>query len=264
MSTTLFAGCSYTAGDGFLSGKEEPGLWVNLLHTNDKVLQQTKLLNVAIGGRSNAGIFHDTIYNILQNDDIKYVFVAWTNVIRYEMLVGLECYPTRAMFMPNSVQIGHNTNFANYPASYMQNLNDRLTALVHPHYELVNLVGYVNSLVMLCKLKNCQLFFINAMCDWDKDYYTKKDKMTPADFTTYTKELISVDSRDDSEIFALYEKIHNEYDAVGGIQENYWLNLYCSFYSNKIDTNEDYIHPGLKSNYNYYTQLSKSLESKLN
>jgi hypothetical protein len=263
MSTTLFAGCSMTAGTGFSLEKDEPGLWVNLLHKNNNVLSTTKLLNVAMAGRSNAGIFQDAVYNILHNDNINYAFVAWTNVIRYEVLVGLECYTTRAVLMPNIIQKGYNLNTVNYPASYIQNINDRLTLLVHPHYEIVNLLNYINILTMLCKLKNCQLFFINATCDWDNDYFTKKYNVMPEDYTNYTKELLSIATRSDEEIHTLYEKMHNEYRATGGIQENNWLNLYQSFYSTIIDNNDDNIHPGLQSNHKYYTQLSTALESKL-
>jgi len=262
MDISLFAGCSYTAGSGFALEKEEPGLWVNLLHNNNGLLNQTKLLNVAAPGRSNTGIFNDAVYNILHNN-IKYAFVAWTNVIRYEISVGLEWYATKAVFGQRLVHVDHNLNFGTYPASYIQNISDRFTALVHPHNEIVNLVKYVNCLVSLCKLKNCQIFFINALCDWDKGYFIKKSNVNPSYYTEYTKKLISIDTRDDKEIFTLYNKIHNEYNEFGGIYSDQWLNLYDSMLDNQIDTNDDNVHPGLQSNYNYYKQLSKALESKL-
>lgn len=262
MDTTLFAGCSYTAGNGFEQGKDEPGLWVNLLHNENVFLKKTKLLNVATGGRSNAGIFQDAVYAIL-NNDVKYVFVAWTNAVRYEISVGLECYATRAVFIPGTIQRDHNINCNRYSASYMQNINDRLTVLAHPHYELVNLIHYVNSLILLCNLKKCQLFFINAYCDWDKEYFTRKENIMPVEYTEYTKQLIGIDTRDDDEIFKLYKKMHDEYDTAGSIHANKWLNLYDSFRFALIDRNNDNIHPGLHSNYNYFKQISKELEYKL-
>ena len=263
MDISLFAGCSYTAGTGFSLNKDEPGLWVNLLHKNIKVLNKTKLLNVAKTGRSNAGIFQDAVYNILHNDNVKYVFVAWTTALRYELSIGLEWYPTRAVLAPGAIQIPHNLNSINYPASYIQNINDRLVTMAHPHYELVNLLHYVNSLVSLCKLKNCQLFFINALCEWDKNYFLKKNNVMPEDYTKYTKQLLSISTRDDEEIFLLYEKIHNEYTEAGGIQPDTWLNLYSSLRSLLTDTNNDNVHPGLQSNLNYYHYLFKALELKL-
>jgi hypothetical protein len=262
MYTTLFAGCSYTAGVGFAKGKNEPGLWVNLLHKKNDFLNKTKLLNVAESGRSNAGIFQDAVWAIL-NNNVKYAFVAWTNVIRYEISVGLECYATKAFFIPGSVQFDCKVNSGTYPASYLQNISDRLTTLAHPHYELVNLIYYINSLILLCDLKKCQLFFVNALCDWDENYFVKKHNAMPEDYTEYTKHLISITTRDDDEIFKLYEKMHDEYNQAGGIRQDKWLNLYKSLRSTLTDTNNDDLHPGLHSNSNYYQQLTKALESKL-
>jgi hypothetical protein len=263
MDITLFAGCSFTAGTGFDQGKDQPELWVNLLHKYNDILNQTELLNVSKSGRSNAGIFHDAVHAILHNN-VKYAFVAWTNVMRYEISVGLECYETRTTFSLGHKQIERNINCLSYPASYMQNINDRFTTLAHPHYEIANLVYYVNSLIKLCKLKQCQLFFVNAICDWDKDYFVKKHNVLPENYTEYTKQLISITTRNDNEIFKLYEKIHNEYKQAGGINSAEWLNLYQSFRSTQIDTNNDNLHPGLQSNFNYYQQLVKALDSKLN
>jgi hypothetical protein len=113
MSYTLFTGCSYTHGDGFDLYTNQPELWVNLLHKNNPYLEKTQLLNVAIGGRSNAGIFQDTVWNLV-NKDCKYAFVEWTSVPRYEFSTGLEFYSTRAMFSPNCKQLDHRLNDVTY------------------------------------------------------------------------------------------------------------------------------------------------------
>lgn len=262
MSITLFAGCSYTAGVGFELEKNDPKLWVNLLYNKTDYLKQTTLLNVSKGGRSNAGIFQDAVWAIL-NHDVKYAFVAWTNCVRYEVSVGLECYATQVYFIPGQVQVDRNVNNDLYPASYLQNINDRLTTLAHPHYEIVNLAYYVNSLTRICDMKKCKLFFINALCDWDENYFIKKQNTMPEDYTNYTKQLLSIKTRDDEEIVKLYEKMHNEYSQAGGICTDKWLNLYDSLRSNLIDTNNDNLHPGLQSNLNYFKQFSKALQSKL-
>ena len=66
MDITLFAGCSYTAGAGFKLEKNDPGLWVNLLYKNVKVLQNTKLVNCGVSGASNDQIFIDAAECILK------------------------------------------------------------------------------------------------------------------------------------------------------------------------------------------------------
>ena len=84
---TLFAGCSYTSGGGFELEHKQPELWVNLLHKNFDQFKDTELLNVSVGGRSNAGIFQDAVSSILKYN-VKYAFVSWTDMPRYELDLG--------------------------------------------------------------------------------------------------------------------------------------------------------------------------------
>ena len=263
MSISLFAGCSYTAGIGFDLLKSEPNLWVNLLHANNNLLKNTTLLNISVGGRSNAGIFQDVIDALLTHNDIQYVFVNWTSMPRYEMSVGLELYPTRQVFIPGTKLINHNLNDKTYTVKYLTKINDRFTSLANEHYEIINLVHYTNLIVKLCEIKNCQVFFINSLCPWDDKYFTKINNVLHIYYTTFTKDLLPVNSRDDEEIFKLYNMVHNDYDTVGGIHEDLWLNLYTSMRSMLVDTNNDGMHPGPTSNHIYYRHFSKSLESVL-
>jgi len=264
MGVSLFTGCSYTAGTGFTLEKDEPGLWVNLLHSENKFIQQTQLLNAGLPGRSNANIFADTLSYLLNNDDIEYAFVEWTCYPRYELMLGLELYSTSQLMAPNCPIRQHELNGISYTTAYLNNIRDRFTTLDHPHNEIVNLVKYTSMLVMLSQLKNVKIYFINGLCRWDLNYFNKIIPATPADLTEYTKKIISVDTRSDDEIFKIYNKIHTEYQNAGTINTTHWLNLYQSMRQLKVDVNNDKVHPGLKSNKIFADLLNSSLNLKLN
>lgn len=262
MTYTLFSGCSYTHGSGFPLEKKDPSLWVNLLHSQNQYLNKTKLLNVGGPGRSNDGIFQDSVHNLV-NYDIEYAFVEWTSMPRYTLSLGLETYATKVSFMPNSPICGYGLNHINYTSSYLTSIRDRFTSLADLHYEIWNVCYFVNTLISLAKLTDTKIFFVNGMCPWDKDYFVKLHNVYPNDYTEFTKKLIHIDNRDDDEIFKLYDKIHHEYDTLGGIQPDYWINLYNSMRHSKIDVNDDHVHPGTVSNQNYYQEFNQVLNSKL-
>lgn len=259
MAYTLFSGCSFTAGSGFKEEKNNPELWVNLLHSY--MFSSTVKLNVSKGSRSNAGIFQDTV-KALVNYPVKYAFVQWTSMPRYELELGFELYPTSQYFIPNGRCRDHNTNQANYTEKYLSSIRDRFTSLAHDCYEIRNLIEYTNTIINLSKLTNTRVFFINGLCPWDKDFFIKKTNVLPDQYTEYTQDILHIKSRDDLEIFKLYDKMHNEFNEAGGINEPLWLNLYESMRNNRIDVNDDCQHPGVRSNQYYFELFSTRLREE--
>jgi hypothetical protein len=259
---SLFSGCSFTKGNGFQLNDQEPGLWVNLLHSSNKNLQSTKLINVGKGGRSNPGIFQDTVYYLTKLKP-KYAFVEWTSMPRFEIALGLELYDTRCVLSPGQKFSNVNLNHISYTKSYLSNLRDSLLAATHLHKEIYNLVHFVNSLIRLADLIGTKLFFINGICPWDENYFNQLSNVAPSQYTQFTQELLSVSNRSDREIYALYSKMHNEYNDAGNIQPNYWINLYSSFKDLQIDSNSDGHHPGLKSNKIFSELINSYLQTTL-
>lgn len=255
MKKILFCGCSYVKGTGFELEKNEPNLWVNLMHKHR--FNDFLLINSSLEGRSNSGIFQDAVFN-LTNDAYEYAFVCWTSMPRYELSLGLETYATRAVFSTVINQIDHNLNDINYSKKYLQEISDRFTTLAHLHHEILNLLYYVNSLVNLSKKISTKIYFINSLCPWDLNYFLKLEDVLPDNYTNFTKKIINVDNRDDRQCYDLYQKIHLEYAHAGGIQEKHWLNLYQSLRSIQIDTNNDNRHSGIKSNHLFFDILNKS------
>ena len=127
----------------------------------------------------------------------------------------------------------------------------------------MNIIKYTNILINLAETIGTKIFFINGICPWDNEYFVVLDHVLPSSYTVYTQELLDCDSRDDEQVFKLYDKIHSEYQQAGGIQADRWLNLYTSMWSLKIDINSDKVHPGTKSNQNYSDKFSQALNSKL-
>ena len=260
MSHTVFAGCSYTAGSGFELEKNEPSLWVNQLH--DKFFSHTTKLNVSHAGRSNAGIFQDTM-RALVDYSVNYAIVEWTSAPRYELELGFELYTTRQVFMPSTQCRSINTHSINYSSDYLNAVRDRFTALAHDCYEILNIVDYVNTILKVSKLTNTQVFFVNGLCSWDHNFFVKKTNCLPDQYTKYTQRLLNSNTRDDDEVFQLYCKMHDNFDSAGTINQNHWLNLYDSMRNQRIDVNQDKLHPGTQSNNLYVEQFSSRLEQLL-
>ena len=136
-----------------------------------------------------------------------------------------------------------------------------MLVLNNSHYEIDDLIKYVNTLIVLSESKGTKIFFVNNLLPWDENYFNHiKGEITPSMLTEYTNELLSSDTRDDDVITRLYHKMHNQYDNSGGINEKYWLNLYNSFYSMMVDQATDNAHPGMKTQEIFADFLVKRFE----
>lgn len=257
MKKVLFCGCSYTSGVGFELGSKEPQLWVNLLHQQGK-FSGCELVNVALSGRSNSGIFQDAVYNLTLNH-YDYAVVAWTSMPRYELDLGIETHSTRCVFHPNGIMRDVWCSDISYSKEYLQEINNRLTTLASYHREISNLIYYVNALINLSNKIQTKIFFVNSMCPWDNNYFKKVKAQLPSNYTDFTKQILYAEHRDDEAVFVLYNKIHQEYEQAGGIQQQHWLNLYSSQQSLKIDVASDNRHPGIKSNHIYFELLNSQI-----
>jgi hypothetical protein len=262
MLTSVFVGCSITAGSGFEDFKDSNSLWVNLLAKNIPALKETKVINAGVPGISNDKIFHNAVKEITKHQP-KYAFVQWTSYPRYEFSLGVETYSTSQYFTPNSIVSEHRLHKENYSANYIKDIRDRFLSLHHPHYGIVQLIEFVNTLIKLCTVTGTKIFFVNGLCPWDNEYFVKLDNVLPSSYTQYTQEILDAGTRDDGEVFKLYDKIHSEYQQAGSVQQPHWLNLYKSFRDHKVDTNSDNKHPGIKSNQIYFDFLKESLVNHL-
>lgn len=262
MLTTVFTGCSYTAGFGWDHERHDSRLWTNILHKNNSFLKITDQINLGSSGASNSEIFSTTVKALLDYQP-TYALVEWTSYPRYRVLLSVETYESQQHFTPNTVFSDHHLNDISYTKQYLSNIRDRFFSLHHPHLDTVNIVKYTNILLNLSKITNTKIFFINGLCLWDKDYFDFVTDVLPNQYTPYTQSILNCNNRDDSEIFKLYNKIHQEYINEGGIQSQHWVNLYNSMRDNQIDVNSDGLHPGEKSNNNFFDIINQHINHKL-
>lgn len=262
MTVSLFVGCSFTSGKGFDLEKDEPGLWVNRVHSTNSHLQKTNLVNHGVSGASNSEIFYNAVSGLV-NFTPKYMFVQWTRSPRYRVQLGVESYVASQYFGMDGEVFDHNLHSINYTAGYLEDVRNRFLSLHHPQGGIVEIIKYTNTLINLSKTTNTKVFFINGLCPWDDQFFNKINGNTPSDYTKYTQYLLDSNTRSDQEVFTLYNKIHNEYSQAGSIQEQYWINLYNSFTDNKIDVNNDNTHPGIKSNQLYFDIVNQFLTNTI-
>lgn len=261
MKKLVISGCSFSSGAGFENTKNSEHLWVNLCHKNIDILSNLNLDNRSQDGFSNAEIFREAINAIaIDNENIDYLFCAWTFFPRLNFQIGFELYETNASL--SGVNGDINLTNINYTKSYINEVTNRFRVLLHSQKEIIDLIKYVNIVKNLSKKFNIKIVNINSMCPWDTNFFNFIDYSFPEELTNITKtEILNFKNRDDKEIKQLYNKQHIQYQNEGGIQESSWLNLYNSFKDQQIDVNLDNQHPGIKSNFLYYTQIKNYLET---
>jgi hypothetical protein len=272
----VFTGCSFTAGNGWSDTdptdngptecKSAPELWVNQCHSNIKILQDLELINFGIGGASNTKIFESTVDIISQHgNSIKFLFCQWTSYPRYQWNLGFELWPTSdSVFVEGAPSFDISTSVGLcYNKKDLEKFKNQYLVMHHPHWEIVKIIGYTKILKQLARLHGIKVYFINGLCHWDNQFFTKLTNLniTPEDYTPYTKkEILAIDFRNDSDIHKLYNLAHTQYTQAGGIDPTQWINLYNSMNSNIIDTNYDNLHPGKLSNILYFQLVKNFLD----
>jgi hypothetical protein len=269
MSKLVVVGCSGSAGTGFNPADiladcpESSYLWVNLLHKNVDRLKNYTLINLAVGGQSNSDIFESAVSAIANhlNEQTSELWCQWTSLHRFRADAGFELYPTHFSFTKNPKYEVRTNQFV-LTKNFLKKFSTEFRAIIHPHREICKILKYVDIINQLCQQKKIKVYHINGGCPWDVGYFEKLSgpDITPNDYTSYTKEqILFTDNRNDTEIFDLYNKLHNEYQPLISKQKQTWLNLDTSLLSQKIDYNYDNVHPGIKSNQLFFNFLKPLL-----
>jgi len=253
----LIVGCSYTSGYEMLGEHNNPNIWANQLSNR---LRATTIKNLAKTGANNHWIFLETMSELIKNQ-YDLVLVQWSAIPRYRFNVGLELYSVSSLLNDDINLVGRET----ISRKWLAEIKNRLLRIHNDHWDILDLVKYVNVLIELQETcRHGKIFFINGLAPWPDQYFTKKQITFPTDLDSYTYNLLQADQRDDTEIFQLYKMIHEHYNNYGGIQEKYWLNLYQSQNKLKVDTISTVdTHPGLNSQQVFTEYFYKQLQEKL-
>jgi hypothetical protein len=258
MKQILAVGCSMTKGHGLEKESQDPKLWVNRIFESIGTVN-----NLSMTGRNNR-IFHETMSALLREKN-KYdiVLVAWSAIPRYCFHVGLELYPVHTML--SNIDINLN-NHVTISGSWLAKIGDNLKKIHNDHWDILDLVKYVNALIMIHETSPTKkIFFVNTLSPWCRDYFKQKIIVRPSDLDFYEQDLLQVETREDDEIDAIYRMIHKQYSYYGGINESHWLNLYDSLGSMQVDNvSATDAHPGYISQEKYSEYLGRILREKLN
>lgn len=260
----LVAGASVSAGKGLNLGKKNPNLWVNQFLNQAYSCCLEDICNVSIIGIDNKEIFQNASTELI-NYDYDVAIVCWQSMPRTNLHFGLETYNTKfPVISPQPAQDINLLQQTRVSASQLSKIQKFLVKYYNHHWDIVDLVNYINILVYLAQAKNTKIFFINYNLPWNKNYFfEKKDWNTPNELDLFTRNVLQSEFRDDSESKHLYQMIHNEYARLGGIQVNNWLNLYSPLRDIQIDSiSESDGHPGQASQDVFTAFLSQTYKER--
>lgn len=265
MTFALISGASVSAGTGLENGSHNPNLFVNRLITEVLNYSLDRVDNISIVGIDNKRIFLDTALKIITKK-YKHVFVCWQTIPRINIDVGLETYRTTVPIVAPGKLTDNINLFANQhlKASKINSITEYLLRYHNPHWEILDLIKYINILKHLAQETNTTLYFINYSLCWDTNYFQRVKWKVPSDLTHFTQEILQVEFRDDQEVSELYSMIHDQYSLAGGIREELWLNLYQNLQQEQVDTISTVdLHPGIKSQGKFVEILKPILNQKL-
>jgi hypothetical protein len=252
----LAVGCSITRGHGLAQEHRDDQLWVNQIC---KSIGQ--VTNLSKTGANNHWIFLETASAVIQ-EQFDIVIVGWSGIPRFNFHVGLELYTVETRLQDLDITVNNNVTFK---GSWLEKLGNDLRKLHNDHWDILDLVKYVNVLIKLHETRpHKKIFFVNTLGPWSSDYFVRKAVSRPSELPAYENFLLETENRDDNEILALYDMIHDQYQQYGNIQSDHWLNLYDPLKSLQVDQVSDLDpHPGYLSQSRFTEYLAPILHKKL-
>jgi hypothetical protein len=263
MKQLLISGASVSAGAGLPNGKQNPNLFLNRLAVECLQYPQHQVNNISLVGADNKQIFLDTAIE-LGTSKYSDALVCWQSMPRINYNFGLESYPTSAPIV-GPVAMSYDINLlAGQQVSKKEiiKLQKYFLRYYNPHWELLELVKYINILKGIAQQHGTSLHFINYQMPWlTFDYFQPIDYNTPSDLDPFTQEVLQSEFRTDKEVYELYKLIHNCYNSVGGINKELWLNLNTPLTDIKTDSvSIEELHPGESSQNVFFNYLAPLLK----
>jgi hypothetical protein len=241
-------GCSFTYGEGFpvdLTGHVYDRI-VSTRFSFDSVNQATK-------GASNYKIFMKSAEAIISNK-YDFVFVQWSALNRLWLYPGPDCSfhvndPNYKEFEYRNIHLDEST----------KNLvRDTILILNHDYQNIFDVVDYCSILETLAQ-DRVRVVFINGLVPWCNDLVTPVDKNNLGQsLSTYTKEILDFDHRDDQEIRLFFDQLQTKFSQLN---LNLWVNVFESHLKKwkEMDAGTPWHHPGIPSNRWLADQVSNYL-----
>ena len=259
----LITGSCVSQGHGLLDLEKNPELWINQLVDRALNYNPDQIKNISFTGISNDQVFLETAHQLI-NNNFKYVFVTWGPAPSRNLHLGLETYSTLATIC--RAPPGKDFNLVGGKVvtnDEVWEISQAWLKYYNYHWDFKELVYYVNILLDLAKSRNTKIYFINYSFAWGKNrYFDRLQVSAPNELDEFTQQVLQCDQRDDVEIMQLYKKIHDDYENIGGIHEEAWLNLYLPLKHLRVDV-VDGGHPGELSQHQFADYLTEQLQKKL-
>jgi hypothetical protein len=262
----LVAGASISAGYGLLAERYDPALWVNQLAKKSLDIELSNIHNVSIAGSDNNSIFRSAVGNML-TESYNYIIVCWQIMPRFNYTLGLENYDTTVNLI-GKTDLKRDIHLAGYQTASKKEIaqTHKFFSKYHNyHWDILELISYIQVLNYIANTQNSHIYYVNYRQPWETNrMFDRKEWSRPSDLDKCTCEILSTDFRDDTDSQTLYNMIHDSYVHNGGIQEDYWLNLYNPLEPMSVDTVSDSDnHPGYKSQQIFEQYLSSCLKEHL-
>jgi hypothetical protein len=243
-----FNGCSFTAGEGFPYNQRDQYIYDRILSTKFNF----RSTNLAVKGSDNHGIFMRSA-DAIQSKKYDIVFTQWSALNRIWLSPGPEIY-----YFVNDEKYPDFTYRDLYISPNEKiNLNNKLLLLNHDYQNIMDLIDYCKILNQLSKINSTKIFFINGLVPWQDDLINpiNVDNLSQV-FSTYTKQILDFDTRNDAEIIDYFTKLQKKFIEL---DQTNWINLFSSFLSNAVDISPEGLHPGIKSHRWMADQVSNFL-----
>lgn len=258
----LFSGCSFSVGYGLEGERDDHDNYCNMLAR--EYFSGATVKNIGVNGYPNLNIYLDSAAE-LYGEHYDYAFVGWTSYPRHLFGVGLDSQDDGVRLIMSQGRgrpwnlRSFNGGDLSFSEDFLNDYREKFLLTHNDHFEIVDIIKYVNLLKSQCQQSKTKIYFLNNLCPWDNGYFDYQTDVVPSNLTDYTQGLLNIDRRTDDQIKILYNRIHNDYKLSGGIHPQSWLNLYSSFKSIQCDTGNDDKHPGPISHNNYGKLLVEQL-----
>jgi hypothetical protein len=128
----------------------------------------------------------------------------------------------------------------------------------HDYHSLRVLVNYCKILETFAKIRT-QIIFINGLVPWTSEICNMESTSDyMKNLSDYTKQILELDYRDDSELNKLFTTLYQE---INSLNFDNWPNMFESFRDLAIDRGNDRKHPGPASHKLYANKIINYLEN---
>lgn len=233
-----FTGCSLTRGDGFEMAYLAPEIWPNIIARVFEFNAQ----NLAISGASNQRIFH-TASGAILSGNYDMVFCQWTQLNRLWLSPG----PNTWYYLTGDGRDKFEYGDVVLDLQQKTDLEQTILRLNHEFQNIIELVDYTLILEQLATARGVKIAHVNGQVPWQPDLATADTANDFSLMSTWTRELLDFDRRDDKEIKKLFQVLHTKFLKLN---THRWINLFDSFYAHMIDQAPQDNYPGPRSHVN--------------